>query len=218
MTCDNAREYPSGVYASSRSCSTSRTSSIFLPARSSAKFATPFPITSVLMALPVSAAICCAATSVSKLVLFHLPWRCSVITRIFIYDLDSSAGRNSLNNTRVEFQFLDQLGGHFRRRTGKKLGLLGFSGHINLFDFLRRLRLYAQRFARDGSNFFFLCGHDALQRGVAHFVNARLNGKHGGQRTFAVLEPPGLQFPCQPHLFFLYFYLHDDGGVRQIKQ
>ena len=35
--------------------------------------------------LPVSAAICCAAASVSKLVLFHLPSRCSVMTRIFIY-------------------------------------------------------------------------------------------------------------------------------------
>ena len=34
----------------------------------------------------VSLAICCAAASVSKLVLFHLPWRCSVITRIFMSD------------------------------------------------------------------------------------------------------------------------------------
>src|ERR1700716_1880158 len=105
---------------------------MFLPASSSAKFATPLPITSALMALPVSAAICCAATSVSKLVLFHLPWRCSVITRIFIYRLDSSPRQNSLNNPRIEFQFLDQLGGHLSWRTNQKFGLFRFSWHINL--------------------------------------------------------------------------------------
>src|SRR6202035_5915714 len=110
-----------------------KTSAIFFPDRSSAKFATAFPITRALMVLPVSAAICCAATSVSKLVLFHLPWRCSVITRIFIYGLDPSARRKSLNDTGIEFQFLDQLGGHFRGRTTYKFGLFRFSGHINLY-------------------------------------------------------------------------------------
>ena len=34
--------------------------------------------------LSVSVAICCAAASVSKLTLFHLPSRCSVIRRIFM--------------------------------------------------------------------------------------------------------------------------------------
>src|SRR5215470_9089299 len=34
-----------------------------------------------------ASAICCAATRVSKLVLFHFPCRCSVTTRIFIAGL-----------------------------------------------------------------------------------------------------------------------------------
>ncbi len=83
-TCFNATQYPSGVYASSKSCSTLRTSATFLAASSFANAATPFPITSALTALDVSLAICCAAANVSKLALFQLPWRCSVTTRIFI--------------------------------------------------------------------------------------------------------------------------------------
>src|SRR6266852_3315253 len=77
-------QYPSGVYASSRSCSTSSTSEIFFAASSLARPATPLPITSALTVLEVSLAICCAAASVSKLVLFHLPFRCSAMTRIFM--------------------------------------------------------------------------------------------------------------------------------------
>src|SRR5580692_9148181 len=84
MTCFNAIVYPSGVYAASRSCSTRSTSSSLLAASSPASAATPLPMTTAARRLPISAAICCAAASVSKLVLFHCASRCSVIRRRFI--------------------------------------------------------------------------------------------------------------------------------------
>src|SRR6267143_59722 len=100
MTCFNATEYPSGVYASSKSCSTLRTSATFFAASSFANAATPFPITSALTALDVSLEICCAAANVSKLALFHLPCRCSVTTRIFIaclfYPFSVHSGQSSV--------------------------------------------------------------------------------------------------------------------------
>src|SRR5216683_3094251 len=84
ITCFNAAQYPSGVYASSKPCSTRRTSATCFAASSSAKAATPFPITSALTLLNVSFAICWAAAKVSKLALIHFPCRSSVMTRIFM--------------------------------------------------------------------------------------------------------------------------------------
>ena len=47
------------------------------------------PITTALIVPDDAAPICCAATSVSKLVPFHFPCRCSVTTRIFMTHLPS---------------------------------------------------------------------------------------------------------------------------------
>ena len=76
----------------------------------------------------------------------------------------------------------------------------------------------AQRFARDSRDFLFLCGHDPLQRGVAHFVDAGLNRKNGRKRTFHPLKPSGFEFAFELHLSVLHFDLHDDGGVRTVEQ
>src|SRR5579872_19497 len=73
-------------------------------------------MTSAETVLLVSFAICWAAARVSKLVLFHLFWRCSVITRIFIFALlrtsqnrRQDAGATS-DHPRFEFQFFHQFG------------------------------------------------------------------------------------------------------------
>src|ERR1700719_1923609 len=182
MICDSATQYPSGVYASSKSCSTSSTSPTFFAASSPARPATPLPITSPLTALDVSFAICCAAASVSKLVLFHFPCRCSAMTRIFMS-----------NHPRFKLQFLHQFARYFSRRAGQEFRFLRFRRHINFFHPLRRLNGNAQRLARNRSDFLLLRGHDSFQRRVAHLVDARLNGQHRGQRAFDMLEPASLQ-------------------------
>src|SRR5215469_13122642 len=206
MTCFRATQKPSGVYASSRSCSTRRTSATFFVASSSANDETPLPMTSALTALEVSLAICCAATSVSKLALFHLPWRCSVTTRIFMLD-----------HPRFKLELFDELRRHFFGRAGQEFCFLRFCGHVNLFDFLRRFVRDAQRFTRDGCNFLFLRSHDALERRVAHFVDARLNGEHRRQRALHPLKPTGFELPLELHLSVLHVDLHDDRGVRAIE-
>src|ERR1700675_3411537 len=108
---------------------------MFFAANSSAKASTPLPMTTPLTAPEVAAAICCAATSVSKLVLFHFPCRCSVMTSIFMSD-----------HPRFELQLLYQLGGHFFGGTGQELRLLRLCWNVNLFYFLGRLSGDPQRF------------------------------------------------------------------------
>ena len=61
-------------------------------------------------------------------------------------------------------------------------------------------------------------GHDAFQRGVAHFVDAGLNRKHAGQQALHVLEPAGFEFALEPHFSVLHVDLHDDGGVWAIEK
>src|SRR5215469_13137277 len=207
MTCFRATQKPSGVYASSRSCSTRRTSATFFVASSSANDETPLPMTSALTALEVSLAICCAATSVSKLALFHLPWRCSVTTRIFMLD-----------HPRFKLELFDELRRHLFGRASQEFCFLRFCRHVNLFDFLRRFVRDAQRFSRDGRNFLFLRGHNAFESCVAHFVDARLNGEHRWQRALHPLKPTGFELPLEPHFSVLQFNLLDDGGVRALKQ
>src|SRR5215469_15128 len=207
MTCFRATQKPSGVYASSRSCSTRRTSATFFAASSSANDETPLPMTSALTALAVSLAICCAATSVSKLALFHLPWRCSVTTRIFMLD-----------HPRFKLELFDELCRHFFGCAGQEFRFLRFCGHVNLFDFLGWFMRDAQRFPRNSRDFLFLRGHNALERRVAHFVDAGLNRKHGRQRAFHPLKPTGFELPLELHLSVLHFDLHNDGGVRAVQQ
>src|SRR5216683_796300 len=239
MTCFSATQYPSGVYASSKSCSTFSTSATFFAAKSSANAATPLPMTSAVTALDVSLAICCAAASVSKLALFHFPCRCSVMTRIFISfprppkerEIPRFARNDGLfrsrspvdcyhrsNHARFELQFFDQPCRHFFWCARQKLRLFRLCRHINLFDFLRWLCRNAQRFARNSDELFFLGRHDALQRGVTHLVDAGLDRKDGRQRALDMLKPAGLEFPLQFHPSVSHFDLHDDGRVRQIEQ
>src|SRR6266849_5044239 len=207
MTWDSAPQYPSGVYASSKSCWTSSTSATFFAANSSASPATPLPITNPLTVLEVSFAICCAAASVSKLVLFHLPWRCSAMTKTFIS-----------NHPCFKLQLLHQFCGYFLGRTRQEFRLLRLRGHVDFYHALCRLDGNSERFARDGRDFFFLRGHDALQRGVAYFVNSRLNGEHSRQRAFDMLKPAGLEFALELHFSIGHFNGHDDGGMRPIQQ
>src|SRR5258708_31858371 len=171
MICDSATQYPSGVYASSKSCSTSSSSAPFFAASSSASPATPLPITNPLTALDVSFALCCAAASVSKLVLFHFPCRCSAMTMIFMS-----------NHPGFKLQFLHQFACYFLGRAGQEFRFLRFCRHINFFHPLRRLDGNTQRLARDGRDFLLFRGHDSFQRRVAHLVDTRLNGQHRGQR------------------------------------
>src|SRR5216683_3999183 len=206
MTWDSAPQYPSGVYASSKSCWTSSTWATFFAASSSTSPATPLPITNALTVLEVSLAICCAAASVSKLVLFHFPCRCSAMTRIFIS-----------NHPRLKLQLLHQLAGYLFRRAGQEFRLLRFRRHINFLHALRELRGNTQRLARDGGNFLLLRSHDSLQRRVAHLVDARLNAQHRGKRALNVLEPPGLQLALQFHFLPIHFDGHYDGRVRHIQ-
>src|SRR6266478_5498690 len=206
MTCDNATQYPSGVYASSKSCWTSSTSATFFAASSSASPATPLPITNALTVLEVSFAICCAAAKVSKLALFHFPCRCSAITRVFMS-----------NHPRLKLQLLHQLARYLFRCAGQEFCLLRFRRHINLFHLLRKLRGNSQRFARNGRNFLLLRGHDSFQRRVAHLVDAGLNAQHRGQRALDVLEPPCLQLALQLHPLPIDLNRHDDGRMRCIQ-
>src|SRR5216683_1686202 len=195
MTCFSATQYPSGVYASSKSCSTFSTSATFFAAKSSANAATPLPMTSAVTALDVSLAICCAAVSVSKLALFHFPCRCSVTTRIFI-----SFPRPPKEREIPRFARNDDL---FRSRS--PVDCYHRSNHARF-----ELQFFDQ-LCRD----FFWC---ALQGGVAHFVDAGLNREHGRERTLDVLKPARFEFPLQFHLSVSHFDLHDDGRVRQIEQ
>src|SRR5258706_13717364 len=58
------------------------------------------PRTTAVTSPEAAVAICCAAANVSKLALFHLPWRCSVTTRIFIaclfYQFSVHSGQSSV--------------------------------------------------------------------------------------------------------------------------
>src|SRR6266478_2954159 len=239
MTCFSATQYASGVYASSKSCSTFSTSATFFAAKSSANAATPLPMTSAVPPLAVSLALCCAAASVSKLALFHFPCRCSVTTRIFISfprppkqrEIPRFARNDDLfhsrspvdcyhrsNHARFELQFFDQLRRDFFWCARQEFRFLGFRGHVNFFNFLRRLCRNAQRFARNSDELFFLRRHDALQRGIAHLVDSGLDRKDGRQRALDMLKPAGLEFPLQFHFSVSHFDLHDDGRVRQIQQ
>ena len=59
---------------------------------------------------------------------------------------------------------------------------------------------------------------DADQRGVAQFVDARLDGQHRGQRHLHVLKVAALQLALHPDATVAGFNLHDDGGVRPAQQ
>src|SRR5216684_4395814 len=129
----------------------SSTSATFFAASSSASPATPLPITNALTVLEVSFAICCAAASVSKLVLFHFPCRCSAMTRIFMCNLSLDRGarvtprqlpprwRRYSDHPGLKLQLLDQLCGYFFWRAGQKFRLLCFCRHVDFFHALRGL-------------------------------------------------------------------------------
>src|SRR5437867_1859120 len=239
MTCFSATQYPSGVYASSKSCSTFSTSATSFAAKSSANAATPLPMTSAVTALDVSLAICCAAASVSKLALFHFPCRCSVMTRIFISfprppkerEIPRFARNDGLfrsrspvdcyhrsNHARFELQFFDQFRRYFFRCARQEFRFFRLGWHVDFLDFLRWLDGNTERLPREGHNLFLLRRHDALQRGVTHLVDAGLDRKDGRQRALDMLKPAGLEFPLQFHFAVSHFDLHDDGRVRQIQQ
>src|SRR5260370_7131454 len=198
MTCFSATQYPSGVYASSKSCSTFSIAATFFAAKSSANAATPLPMTSAVTALDVSLPICCVAASVSKLALSHFPCRCSVMTRIFISfprppkerEIPRFARNDGLfrsrspvdchhrsNHARFELQFFDQLCRDFFWCARQEFRFLGFRRHVNFFNFLRRLCRNAQPFARNIDELFLLRRHDAFYRAVAHFVDSVLDRK-----------------------------------------
>src|SRR6266487_1228565 len=212
--------FRSGVYASSKSCSTFSTSATFFAAKSSANAATPLPMTSAVTVLDVSLAICCAAARVSKLALFHFPCRCSVMTRIFI----SFPSRSPVdcydrsNHARFELQFFDQLRRYFFRRPCQEFRFFRLGWHVDFLDFLRWLDGNTERLPREGRNLFLLRRHDALQRRVAHFVDAGLDRKDGRQRALHALKPSCFEFPLQFHFSVSHFDLHDDRRMWQIQQ
>src|SRR5271165_6608691 len=156
----------------------SKTSSSCEPATSSARGATPLPRTTPVSDPFVCCTICCAAASISKLTLLNFPSRCSVTRSIFI-----------LEHPRFVFQLLDQLRRNLFRLPGDEFSLFRFMRHVNLLHMLRRRVRHSERRALHCRDFFFLCRHDALQRGVARLVDSRLNREHRRKRQFDPLKP-----------------------------
>src|SRR5258707_568481 len=129
------------------------------------------------------------------------------------------AGRMpALQYPRFELEFFDQLGRGFLRRTSEEFRFLGFGGDVDFLDFLRGFDADAEGFAGESGNLFFLCGHDAFERGVADLVDARLDGEYRGKRALYPLEPPGFELAFELHFRVLHVNLHDERGVRQIQQ
>src|SRR5271156_5342032 len=121
-------------------------------------------------------------------------------------------------DARFVAQFFDQLGCDFFGLAGDEFGFLGFLRHVDALDFLRGRVRHVQCSAIYSRNFFSLGGHNAFQGGVARLVDAGLNGEHGGQRQFDVLEPAGFEVALELHVIFDDFDGHDDGGVRAAEK
>src|ERR1700683_2793158 len=111
----------------------------------------------------VCCAICCAAAKVSKLTLFHLPSRCSVMRRVFIC-VESSY------YTCLVAQLFDEFRCGLFRRPRDEFGFLCFLRNVDAFDALGGRVRHTEQGAFNGRDFLLLGGHDALERRVARLV------------------------------------------------
>src|SRR5262249_57963767 len=64
----------------------------------------------------------------------------------------------------------------------------------------------------------FLRRHNALQRGIAHFVDAGLNRENSRKWTLDVLEPAGFEFALEFQVSFDSLNGHDKGRMGPVEK